>query len=171
MPIVSSVATPDTRVQLNGKRYVTEVHTWDDGSTSVIKYGPVDLVAVDIEAIVSERAAQLEADRAEEAAQAFELGYAEVVAALKRGENPFPANNADFEFGTRLQVLGRIFSEYATAPATQNYIFAPYIDAVGDEEFAALGLTPTQIAAVRAKVEELKALREAVFAYQPLVLE
>jgi hypothetical protein len=64
MPIVSSTYTVG-HAQRDGSRRVVERHTWDDGSVTELEYGPVP-DTVDYQAIANARAAQLEAQAAEQ---------------------------------------------------------------------------------------------------------
>lgn len=63
MPIVSSTFVLG-HAQRDGTRYVTETHTWDDGATTVLEYGPVP-DTVNHQAIANARAVQIQ----EQAAQ------------------------------------------------------------------------------------------------------
>lgn len=65
MPIVSSTYSLG-HAQANGACYVRELHTWDDGSTTPIEYGPIQTKGLDLQAIADARADQLEAQAAEQ---------------------------------------------------------------------------------------------------------
>lgn len=45
--------------QADGRIYVRESHEWDDGSTTVVEYGPVAPEKVDVDEIALTRAARL----------------------------------------------------------------------------------------------------------------
>lgn len=63
--IISSTYTLG-HAQIDGRHYVTETHTWDDGEVTRIEYGPVMTDAMDLQAIADARADQLEAQAAEQ---------------------------------------------------------------------------------------------------------
>lgn len=68
MAIVSSTYTAG-HAQRNGARYVRERHTWDDGTMTVIEYGPIMTDKVDLQAIADDRARRMEADKATQAVE------------------------------------------------------------------------------------------------------
>lgn len=55
--IISSTFTLG-HAQTNGTRYVTEMHTWDDDTYTILEYGPVP-DTVDHQAIANARAEQI----------------------------------------------------------------------------------------------------------------
>lgn len=63
MPILRSTVSRG-HAQADGRVYVREVHEWDDGSTTVVEYGPV-AENLDLQAIATARAARIQEDRAQ----------------------------------------------------------------------------------------------------------
>lgn len=68
MAIVSSVSTVG-HAQANGKKRVVEEHTDHLGKVYRIEYGPIDVEAVDIDAIRAARSLAIEQQLAEEEAR------------------------------------------------------------------------------------------------------
>lgn len=68
MSIVSSISTVG-HAQANGRKRVVELHTDHLGNVYRIEYGPIDVDAVDIDAIRAARSTAIEDQLAEEEAR------------------------------------------------------------------------------------------------------
>jgi hypothetical protein len=83
------------------------------------------------------------------------------------GQNPFPPGGGGFTYSSRYEALGFLFQRLVGAPAAKILQSAPLIDGVTDAEFGVLGMTAEQIAGIRSKVSELKALKTLLDGYTP----
>lgn len=88
---------------------------------------------------------------------------------VKNGINPFPANQADFVYNTRAEVLQALLHELLSAPFSQELVNAAgLVGLVSSAELkAAGGYTDEQMIALSDKIAEVISIGTAIGQYSP----